>query len=151
VEDHLGRIAPDVESKLASGLSALPDLPVNRLVELQDLITSINANPPDDYYPKEKLRRAIEAVRTAGGNGIVIFEAGGLTSRKLWPVLEEVFKEPSIEPYRAAPAAQMSIVRVKIMRQRLEAAQRGLWILGGVTVLLLGTLAIIAWKSRSTT
>jgi hypothetical protein len=45
----------------------------------------------------------------------------------------------------------MSIARVKMDRQRLEASQRGLWILGGVTVLLLATLALIAWKSRSTT
>jgi uncharacterized lipoprotein YddW (UPF0748 family) len=150
VKDHLGRIAPDIEGKLASGFSALPGLPGERLTELQSLITSVNANPPDDYYPKEKLRRAIQAVRKGGGKGVVIFDGGGLTSRKLWPVLEDLFKEPSIEPYRAAPAAQMSIVRVKMVRQRLEAAQRGLWILGGVTVLLLATLALIAWKSRST-
>jgi uncharacterized lipoprotein YddW (UPF0748 family) len=150
VKDHLSRIAPDLENKLASGFSALPNLAGDRLVELQQLVTSMNADLPEDYYPKEKLRRAIEAVRKGGGNGIAIFDAGGLTSRKLWPVLEDLFKEPSIEPYRVGPAAQMSIARVKMDRQRLEASQRGLWILGGVTVLLLATLALIAWKSRST-
>jgi len=116
---------------------------------------SVSSTPSTHVLPTTTIRRRNCGGRSKpfereGGNGIVIFDAGGLTSRRLWPVLEDLFKEPSIEPYRVASAAHMSIVRVRMVRQRLEAAQRGLWILGGVTVLPLAALAIIAWKSRST-
>ncbi len=44
-------------------------------------------------YPPEKFARAIEAARRATPDGIAIFSAAGLTMQKLWPVLEESFKD----------------------------------------------------------
>jgi uncharacterized lipoprotein YddW (UPF0748 family) len=44
-------------------------------------------------YPPAKLARAIEAARAAEPGGIAIFSAGSLQSQKLWPQLEEIFKE----------------------------------------------------------
>jgi uncharacterized lipoprotein YddW (UPF0748 family) len=151
VKDHLRRIAPDIEKKLTPEILALPSLTGEQLVLLQAEIASLNANPPEDYYPKEKLRRAIEAVRKGGGNGIVIFDAGGLTSRKLWPVLEELFKQPSVEPYTVSSATEMSIVRLKAQREEIASAQRRSWYLGGVAVLLLLGLVFAASRKRRTT
>ena len=151
VKDHLRQIAPEVEKKLTPDLLALPSLTGEQLVQLQDVIASMNSNPPEDYYPKEKLRRAIEAVRKGGGNGIVIFEAGGLTSRKLWPVLEELFKQPSIEPYTVSSVTEMSIVRLRAQREELASAQRRFWYLGGVALILLFALVIAVRRKRRTT
>lgn len=151
VKDHLRRIAPDIEKKLTPDILALPSLTGEQLVLLQAEIASLNANPPEDYYPKEKLRRAIEAVRKGGGNGIVIYDGGGLTSRKLWPVLEELFKQPSVEPYTVSSAAEMSIVRLKAQREEIASAQRRSWYLGGVAVLLLLGLVFAVSRKRRTT
>jgi hypothetical protein len=139
-----------VEKKLTADLLALPSLTSEQLVLLQDAIASLNANPPEDYYPKEKLRRAIEAVRKGGGNGIVIFDAGGLTSRKLWPVLEELFKQPSVEPYTVSSVTEMSIVQVRAQREELASAHRKFWYLGGVTLILLCALLIAVRRKRRT-
>ena len=150
VKDHLRQVAPEVEKKLTADLLALPSLTSEQLVLLQDAIASLNANPPEDYYPKEKLRRAIEAVRKGGGNGIVIFDAGGLTSRKLWPVLEELFKQPSVEPYTVSSVTEMSIVQVRAQREELASAHRKFWYLGGVTLILLCALLIAVRRKRRT-
>lgn len=151
VRDHLAHVAPEIEAKLTAGLSAIAKLTSEQVAKLQDVILALSTNPPDDYYPGEKLRKVIEAVRQGGGNGIVLFDAGGLTSRKLWPVLEEVFKQPSIEPYRAASATEMSIVRMKMMSQEIETAQRGLWTLAAITAILAVTLIVVIRKRRTTT
>jgi hypothetical protein len=151
VKDHLRQVAPEVEKKLTADLLALPSLTSEQLVLLQDAIASLNANPPEDYYPKEKLRRAIEAVRKGGGNGIVIFDAGGLTSRKLWPVLEELFKQPSVEPYTVSSVTEMSIVQVRAQREELASAHRKFWYLGGVAVFLLLALVFAVSRKRRTT
>jgi len=151
IRDHLHQIALEVEGKLTPDILALPNLAGEQLVQLQNLIASMNANPPEDYYPKEKLRRAIEAVRKGGGNGIVIYDGGGLTSRKLWPVLEELFKQPSVEPYTVSSAAEMSIVRLKAQREEIASAHRTSWYLGGVAVLLfLGLVFTVSRKRRTT-
>jgi hypothetical protein len=151
LKDHIRDIAPELEKKLTPGLSALPDLAGEQVVVLQDVITSIDSDPPDDYYPKEKLRRAIEAVRKGGGNGIVIFDAGGLTARKLWPVLEELFKQPSVEPYTVSSVAEMSIVGLKAQREELASAQRRFWYVGGAAVVLLLTLVVALTRKRAST
>jgi uncharacterized lipoprotein YddW (UPF0748 family) len=151
VKDHLLRIAPDVEKRLTPDVQALPNLVGEHLIRLQDAIGSLNSNPPEEYYPKDKLRRAIAAVSKGGGNGIVIFDAGGLTSRKLWPVLEELFKQPSIEPYTASSVAEMSIVRIKAQREELASGQRRFWYAGGVAVILLVALLVAMGRKRRAT
>jgi uncharacterized lipoprotein YddW (UPF0748 family) len=148
VKDHLREVAPEMEKKLTPGILALPSLAGEEQVVLQRLVTSIDANPPEDYYPKAKLRRAIEAVRKGGGNGIIIFEAGALTSKKLWPVLEEAFKQPSVEPYTVSSVTAMSIVRLRAQREELASAQRRFYYLGGVAVLLLAALVITLRRKK---
>jgi uncharacterized lipoprotein YddW (UPF0748 family) len=151
VKDHLRQIAPEVEKKLTPNLLALPSLTGEQLVQLQDVIASLNSNPPEDYYPKEKLRRAIEAVRKGGGNGIIIFEAGSLSSKKLWPVVEELFKQPSIEPYVASSATEMSVVRLRAQREELASARRSFWYFGVVTLILACALVIAVRRKRRIT
>jgi uncharacterized lipoprotein YddW (UPF0748 family) len=151
VRDHLRQVAPEVEKKLTPDILALTSLTGEQTVLLQDVITSLNSNPPEDYYPKEKLRRAIEAVRKGGGNGIVIYDAGGLTSRKLWPVLEELFKQPSIEPCTVSSVTEMSIVRLRAQHEELASAKRRLWYFGGVTLILLCAVVIAMRRRRRTT
>ena len=150
VKDHLHKIAPEVEKKLTPDLLALAGLPGEEQIVLQNLIASLNSNPPEDYYPKEKLRRAIEAVRKGGGNGIVIFEAGALTSRNLWPVLEEAFKQPSVEPFTVSSVTAMSIVQLRAQREELASAQRKFWYLGGVTLILAVALVIAVSRKKRT-
>ena len=148
VKDHLHQIAPDLEAKLTPGLASLSTLDGQGLSSIQEVGRSIQANPPDDYYPKAKLRRAVEAVRKGGGNGIVIFEAGALTAKKLWPVLEDLFKTPSVEPFTVSSAAEMSIVHLKAQREELASAQRKFWYLGGVALILAAALAVVARRKK---
>jgi uncharacterized lipoprotein YddW (UPF0748 family) len=148
VVDHLREIAPDVEKKLTAAFLDLPKLGAEQLDSLQEVILSLAVNPPDDYYPKEKLRRAIEAVRKGGGNGIVIFDGGGLTYRKLWPALEDVFKEPSVEPFTVSSAAEMSIVTLKAQRGDIASMQRKLWYLGVLAVILLVALLYVINRKK---
>jgi uncharacterized lipoprotein YddW (UPF0748 family) len=151
VKDHIRQIAPELEKKLTPDLLALPTLTGEQQFQLQDVIASMNSDPPEDYYPKEKLRRAIGAVRKGGGNGIVIFEAGSLTSKKLWPVLEELFNQPSIEPYTGSSVTAMSIVGLRAQRAELASAQRKLWYLGAVALILVIALVIAVRRKRHTT
>ncbi len=123
VKDHLARIAPESEKKLTSLITTLEHSQQAQFEELRDLLSKLNANPPDDYYPKAKLRSAIEAVRKGGANGIVIFDAGGIGGRNLWPVLEEAFKEPSVDPSQVGPAAEMSIVNLKMLRRGMKSTK----------------------------
>jgi uncharacterized lipoprotein YddW (UPF0748 family) len=151
VREHLRQVAPEVEKKLTPKILELGTLAGEQLVLLQEVVASLNSNPPEDYYPKEKLRRAIEAVRKGGGNGIVIYDAGGLTSRKLWPVLEELFKQPSIEPYTVSSVTEMSIVRLRAQREELASAKRRLWYFGGLTLILLCAVVIAMRRKRRAT
>jgi hypothetical protein len=151
VKDNLQRVAPEMEQKLTSAFSDLSNRASEQLVSLQEVIASINSNPPEDYYPKEKLRRALEAVRRGGANGIVIFDAGSLSYRKLWPVLEELFKKPSIEPYTVSSAAQMSIVQLKTLRTESASAHLRFWYLLLVAILLVLGLLVVAIRKRRTT
>jgi len=151
VKDNLQRVAPEVERKLTPALSDLQALASDRLVSLQEVITSIDADPPEGYYPKEKLRRALEAVRKGGGNGVVIFGAGPLTHEKLWPVLEDLFKKPSIEPYTVSSVAQMSVVQLRALREERASAQRRFWYLLPVAMLLFCALVVVAIRKRRVT
>jgi hypothetical protein len=49
------------------------------------------ANPPDGYYPPERLTKVLERVRAQDVEGVVIFSSGGITSARLWKAVEEFF------------------------------------------------------------
>jgi len=44
-----------------------------------------------DASPPAKLVQAVAAARAAKPDGIIVFSAGALTRRNLWPALEEMF------------------------------------------------------------
>lgn len=149
VKDHLAAIAPETANALTSHITNLEHLQPAELEKLRDMLKNLNTNPPDDYFPKAKLRRAIEAVRKGGAKGIVVFDAGGLTGRKLWPALEEIFKEPSSDPETVASAAEMSIVNLKMLRREIESGQRTLWVLGSGGAALLLVIVVLVMKRNS--
>ena len=49
------------------------------------------ANPPEGYYPPERLMKVLERVRAQDVEGVVIFSSGGITSARLWKAVEEFF------------------------------------------------------------
>jgi uncharacterized lipoprotein YddW (UPF0748 family) len=149
LKDRLRQIAPDLETKLTPAVASLAELDTVRAADFQSIVASINSHPPKDYYPREKLRRAIEAVRKGGGKGIVIFDGGALTARDLWPVLEEAFKEPSVEPYLLSSVSDISITALKLHRAALASAQRKCWyIAGGLAVLLVAALVVLVVRRK---
>ena len=79
----------------------------------------------------------------------MIYDSGGLTGRKLWPVLEEVFKEPSIDPNQVGPAAEMSIVNLKMLRTEIHSTRQTVWILAATAALLVLLLVVSAARRRT--
>jgi uncharacterized lipoprotein YddW (UPF0748 family) len=148
VKDHLREIAPELETKLTPAVAALADLDTAGVADFQAVITSINRRPPNDYYPREKLRRAIEAVRKGGGKGFVFYDAGNLTTRDLWPVLEGAFKEPSVEPYLVSSVNDMSITALKLHRAERESIQKRGWYIAVGLALLLGAALVVLLVRR---
>lgn len=149
IRDHLAQIAPELASTLTNRFSSLDRLSPAELTEVRDTLKKFNANLPDDYFPKAKLRKAIEAARKGGAKGIIIFDAGGLTGRKLWPALEEVFNQPSIDPETVAPAAEMSIVNLKMLRTEIQSERRTnmLFVIFGAALILVIVVLVIKRKS----
>ncbi len=145
VQEHLQTVIPDTAARITSLIGRLETLSAAEMNELQQILKSINRNPPVHYYPEEKLRKAIETVRNAGARGIVIFDAYGLTLRKLWPTLANIFSEPSIDPEEIQPAAEMSILTLKDLRSKVKTTTRWLWILGGVALI---SLILLVWFLR---
>jgi uncharacterized lipoprotein YddW (UPF0748 family) len=149
VRDHLRQVAPEMEQKLSPAVDRLAELDEQQRAGFHAIIASINADPPEDFYPKEKLRRAIQAVRKGGGNGFVIYDGNSLTAKKLWSVLEEEFKKPSVEPYTLSSVSDVSIAGVKMLRTDLESVQRRSWyyLVAGL-VLLFGAALVIMVRRR---
>ena len=58
-------------------------------------ISKVFADPPQGFFPEEKLLRAIETMRKAEADGVVIFAGGIITRNKLWPALEKAFADKS--------------------------------------------------------
>ncbi|MFQ6070792.1 MAG: family 10 glycosylhydrolase [Candidatus Aminicenantales bacterium] len=58
--------------------------------ELREKIRAVLSDPPEGFFPGEKLIRTIETVKKAGAEGVVIFSAGIITRNKLWPALEKL-------------------------------------------------------------
>ncbi|RMD88602.1 MAG: hypothetical protein D6813_11845 [Calditrichaeota bacterium] len=149
VKDHLGQVAPELEKTLTTLLANFKG-DENQTTQLRSLLQRLQKDPPNDYYPKEKLRRAIETVRRAGAKGIVIFNARGLTDRKLWPVLEEMFAEPSIDPNLVSSVAEMSIINLKKMQAEISSLKKKNYLLLISTVVLFVGLVFTIWRKQST-
>ncbi|RME00186.1 MAG: hypothetical protein D6814_04020, partial [Calditrichaeota bacterium] len=149
IQSHLAQISPQLEQELTKLLSRFTPESIQQNARLREIIKGLQTHPPDDYYPKEKLRRAIATVREAGANGIIFFEAGQITQKNLWPVLEQAFPTPSIDPDQVGSASEMSIVTLKALRRRVEAMkrQRNLLILA-IVIIAVG-MAII-WRKKKT-
>lgn len=150
IQGHLSKIAPDLEQRFSLLLAEYSGASDEKNAQLREMLTDLRTNPPDDYYPKDKLRRAIATVRKAGANGIIIFEAGQITQRKLWPVLEEAFKEPSLDPAQVRPAAEMSITNLKMMRREMAASlqQRNMFA-GAAGILFLVLVVVVVTRRRN--
>lgn len=58
-------------------------------------ISKVFADPPQGFFPEEKLLRAIETMRKAEADGVVIFAGGIITRNKLWSALEKAFADKS--------------------------------------------------------
>lgn len=142
VKEHLATVIPDTAARVTALMNRLETLSATEINELQQILKSINRDPPAHYYPEEKLRKAIATVRNAGAKGIVIFDGYGLTHRKLWPTLADIFAEPSIDPEEIQPAAEMSILTLKALRNDVKTTTRWLWIFGSVALIL---LILLAW------
>ncbi len=113
IQNNLEKIAPGLHNKFTKVLNNFNGESENDIKILKELFNILNSNPPDGYYPKEKLRRVIDTIRSAGGNGIAIYYAGGLSAEKLWPVLYDEFKEPSVEPLLINSGGQLNVTRLR--------------------------------------
>lgn len=148
VQDHLRQVAPDLENKITGLLTNFKGAE-EEINQLKSWLQELQKTPPEDYYPKEKLRKAIEAVRRAGAKGIVIFNARGLTDRKLWPVLEEMFAEPSVDPNLVNSVAEMSIVNLKNMRNEINSLKQKNYLFLTITLVLLIGLVFVTLRKKS--
>jgi hypothetical protein len=87
---RLERVAP----KRAKGLDVKYSSYLRKTIEKEVLLEEIKnilTDPPVNLFPRKKLLQTIQAVKTAGADGISFFSAGILSRNKLWPALERIF------------------------------------------------------------
>ena len=98
MQPRLASLAPEREHELSAliatvtkdeGRGATPAA----VDDLEKAMLRLRNDLPPGFFPPEKLTRAIDAARKAHPDGIVIFAAGNLTIEKLWPALENAFKQ----------------------------------------------------------
>lgn len=138
IRERMAQFAPQAAKEIAdglAGLSASSDAEATRAVI--DKVRAFRSDPPEGYYPGEKVKQVIGAVRKGGGEGVVLFDGRGIDQKKLWSALEEVFPTPSVEPFEARPAAKLSVVRLRQLEQKVGAIQRNFRFAGGAAVLFL--------------
>lgn len=88
VSARLAALAPDLHASIASYLkepSSVPDLAAR--------LDAFAANPPEGYYPAEKLSKTLEVVKAQDVEGVVVFSTSGLTSAHLWETLGRFFEQ----------------------------------------------------------
>ena len=124
IREHFTSVAPDLAGRYQEALQQLQRGDASAADRMREILTRLRVDPPAGFYPPEKLRRVIETVRKGGSKGIVLFSAVHIQRRKLWPVLEQVFAEPAEPPETAGPAAEMSIVTLKALRQQLARSRQ---------------------------
>ncbi len=75
-------------------------------------IGALLADPPPDFFPEEKLVRAIETVRNSGGRGVMVFSASHLSRNKIWGGLERAFSFPARPAQEVLPEGNHLSIRV---------------------------------------
>ncbi len=66
-------------------------------------INKVLSDPPAGFFPEEKLLRTIDIVRKAQAEGVVIFAAGLISTKKLWPAVEKAYSSPAKPPDKSLP------------------------------------------------
>lgn len=89
---YLMKFSPERAEKLNRKLSSFLQNRVQNEM-LIEAIRQILTDPPQGFFPEEKLLKTIEKVREAGAEGVVIFSAGIISRNKLWPALEQAFSD----------------------------------------------------------
>ncbi|MFH1940765.1 MAG: putative glycoside hydrolase [bacterium] len=110
----LASLEPETERSMRGLVQTLgakddKDTERSRIEELKTRVDRLLSDPPEGFYPGEKLVRTIQTIRDAGGEGIVLFAATHLTRKKLWPAVEKVFAQRSVDPDIARPMDGASI------------------------------------------
>jgi hypothetical protein len=111
---RLAALEPETERsmrRLVETLGTQNDKETERsqIEELKTMTDRLLNDPPEGFYPGEKLLRMIQTIRDAGGEGIVLFAATHLTRKKLWPAVEKAFAQRSVDPDIARPMDGASI------------------------------------------
>ena len=83
---RLGTFAPELRDAIAAQLKE-PGDPAALAAKLDAFF----ANPPDGYYPPERMQKLLERVKAQGVEGVVVFSAGGIGSAGLWPTVEQFY------------------------------------------------------------
>jgi len=120
IKNNLENCSPSTNNEI-SGL--LPELSEERpeiINQLYEKIDGIRRDPPEGFYPGEKLIKTIEAVRKGGAEGITIFAATHVENKKLWGALEEAFSEPALPPDKAAPLQTLQITKYSNDKSKIE-------------------------------
>ncbi len=86
VAARLKRYAPELHDALAAQIAEPKDASAVA-AKLDDFL----ASAPEGYYPPERLAQVLERVRAQDVEGVVVFSSAGITSARLWPVVEAFF------------------------------------------------------------
>ena len=122
IKVHLASVNANLENEMSNLIEKLTqEIDTTRwsqiAAKLDQKILNLLRDPPQGYYPEDKLIKSINAVRRGGGEGIAIFAAGHIKQKKLWPALEKAFKRPSRDPDVVKPLG------IQKLRRQLISAQ----------------------------
>ncbi len=134
---NVRKVDPGLDRKLAAGLNGFDGTSESGIKDLSKLFNGLNIDAPKGYYPAWKLKAVIDTIRAAGGNGIAIFIASTLSRYKLWPVLYQEFKEPSIEPVAVTAGGQLNVVRLRMLQHDVNHYRGLMYLLGIIAGILL--------------
>ena len=91
VSARLKAHAPDLHAALEAHVAAPSMAGPGAGVALAARLDAFLADPPEGYYPPERLTQLLERVRGEGVEGVVIFSTAGLSSARLWGAVEQFF------------------------------------------------------------
>ena len=91
VSARLKAHAPDLHADLEAHVAAPSAAAPGAAAALAARLDAFLADPPEGYYPPERLTQLLERVRGEGVEGVVIFSTAGLDSARLWGAVGEFF------------------------------------------------------------